>query len=308
MSNRIVIGYDLEQGGEDALQLGRWMSQLLDAEPLVVVALPWPSYMGGIENLQAHIDVEVDSRFTKIRDELRDLGVETRAIASPSAALAIEEVAVKEKASMIVLGSSHRGAIGRTLAGSVGESLMHGAPCAVAIAPRGYATRKDSPDHEARIGVAFDGSSEARRALEAGADLARRADAGLTVVAVAAYPHYGYSAAWSVMTAGELRTAEQEDKRRLLAEVAADPPSGLDVETRLLAGDPGRALADVSYEFDLLVTGSRAYGPVRRTLLGSTSRRLIRSADCPVLVAPRGVPADFLGLRPARGSRVAAPT
>ena len=38
----------------------------------------------------------------------------------------------------IVVGSSHRGPVGRIVPGSVGERLLHGAPCPVAVAPRGY--------------------------------------------------------------------------------------------------------------------------------------------------------------------------
>ncbi|HSS43092.1 MAG TPA: universal stress protein [Solirubrobacterales bacterium] len=38
---------------------------------------------------------------------------------------------------------------------------------------------------------------------------------------------------------------------------------------------------------DLLVAGSRNYGPVRRVLLGSVSTQLMHRAPCPVLVVPR---------------------
>lgn len=39
---------------------------------------------------------------------------------------------------------------------------------------------------------------------------------------------------------------------------------------------------------DLLVVGSRGYGPLRRVLLGSTAAELIHHADYPVIVFPRG--------------------
>ena len=51
-----------------------------------------------------------------------------------------------------------------------------------------------------------------------------------------------------------------------------------------------------------MVTGSRAYGPLRRTVLGSTTRKLIRSSSCPVLVLPRGSGVDPLGLRRRRAA------
>jgi nucleotide-binding universal stress UspA family protein len=47
-------------------------------------------------------------------------------------------------------------------------------------------------------------------------------------------------------------------------------------------------LVGLTEHFDLLVCGSRGYGPVRAVLLGAVSRRLVTEARCPVAVAPRG--------------------
>ncbi len=55
------------------------------------------------------------------------------------------------------------------------------------------------------------------------------------------------------------------------------------------AGDPTRTLLELSSEVDLLVCGSRGYGPLRGVVFGSVSRRLLDAARCPVLVVPRGV-------------------
>lgn len=45
-------------------------------------------------------------------------------------------------------------------------------------------------------------------------------------------------------------------------------------------------------ELDLLVMGSRGYGPVRSALLGAISAEVTRTASCPVLVTPRGSAAE----------------
>ena len=60
----------------------------------------------------------------------------------------------------------------------------------------------------------------------------------------------------------------------------------------VVVGDPATELAYAGNDLDLLVTGSRGYGPVRRLMLGSTSARLVREAPCPVLVLTRGAEAD----------------
>jgi nucleotide-binding universal stress UspA family protein len=60
----------------------------------------------------------------------------------------------------------------------------------------------------------------------------------------------------------------------------------------LLVGEVVDELSVVDeHDTDLLVCGSRSYGPVRRVLLGSVSAALVRQASVPVLVVPRGEPA-----------------
>ena len=60
-----------------------------------------------------------------------------------------------------------------------------------------------------------------------------------------------------------------------------------DVEAVLEEGDPAAVLAKHGVELDLLVIGSRGYGPLRRTLLGGVSAEVMRTAPCPVVVVPR---------------------
>ncbi len=176
----------------------------------------------------------------RFRDELQDFGVETVAVASPSASEALHKFAEDEDAKMVVIGSCHRGPIGRTLAGSVGESLLHGAPCAITIAPRGYGERSQAP--LLRIAVAFDGS---HRILDRAGDrigIAERCHGQLSVLSVADYPTYGYAAAWSVLTADEFKDYEHEEKRRLLELALGRIPSGLRHDGRVLTGNAGRSL------------------------------------------------------------------
>jgi nucleotide-binding universal stress UspA family protein len=65
--------------------------------------------------------------------------------------------------------------------------------------------------------------------------------------------------------------------------------AGLGTEAVVLEGDPVECLTEASADLDLLVVGSRRYGPVRSALLGGVSGPLTERAQCPVLVVPRGV-------------------
>lgn len=71
-----------------------------------------------------------------------------------------------------------------------------------------------------------------------------------------------------------------------LSEHAELLPDGIEVETRLLSGDPTSQLMTVAADdgIDLLITGSRAHHPARQLLIGSTAAGIVRKATLPVLL------------------------
>ena len=81
---------------------------------------------------------------------------------------------------MVVVGSTHTGRAGRVLPGSTAERLLHGSPCPVAVAPKGYAER--SSDELAVIGCGYDASLSAAHALETAHRLAVATGARLRVI------------------------------------------------------------------------------------------------------------------------------
>jgi nucleotide-binding universal stress UspA family protein len=185
---------------------------------------------------------------------------------------------------MIVVGATHHGTALRLLAGSTPEHVLDDAPCPVAVAPEGFARQR--PGTPRQIAVAYDGSPEAERALELGAELARRSGARLRLVTVvgpgaAAYPPLDPGA--YAQLAELARTDAREQLDAALAKL-----TDVRAEGAVREGDPVEELAHDSTGDDLLIAGSRGRGPVRRVLLGSISSRLLRSAACPVVVVPRG--------------------
>jgi nucleotide-binding universal stress UspA family protein len=59
------------------------------------------------------------------------------------------------------------------------------------------------------------------------------------------------------------------------------------VEGHAVYGLAGEELAAFGDEVQLLVVGSRGYGPMKRLILGSTADYLERHARCSLLVLPR---------------------
>jgi nucleotide-binding universal stress UspA family protein len=206
---------------------------------------------------------------------------EFTALPAPSAPRALHFLAEEREAAAVVVGSSHRGRVGRVLLGGTAERLLHGSPCPVAVAPMGHHEREDAAFRV--IGVAYDGGKDARAALAEARLLARATGAELEVVGVldptpSTYDQPGFAMDEHLAT---IRTAAREELEAVAAE--EEPKAGL----RVLEGTPHEQLVGASRELDLLVMGSRGYGPVRSVLLGATSRRVVAQAACPVLVVPR---------------------
>jgi nucleotide-binding universal stress UspA family protein len=168
---------------------------------------------------------------------------------------------------------------------------MHGAPCAIAIVPHGW----QAGGGLNTIGVAFVDTDEGHEALREAVALARRGGAKLrvlTAVKPGALRTYGEQQAGGdiehgkgeTAVEGELRVRAEGELRAATAELG-----DISVESDAFVEDPADAMIAVSQNLDLLICGSRGYGPRRAVVLGGVSRRLAAEAHCPVIVLPRGV-------------------
>ena len=286
----VLVGFDGSERGRDAVVLGRLLAQMTNA-PLRIATVRPESFPDGWLALSAEEVARVtnaeEAETERLTAEVNRLApeAEIEVVRASSPARALYRLADAHGAGTVVVGSSHHAAIGRIAPGSVAERLLSGAPCAVAVAPAGYAER---PEHKLHaIGVAYDASAEARWTLGAAEQLTARLHGALTVVAVAepspvAAPYGGG------YEGSALDHAIREQVKAQLDEAVDRAPAMVAAKGHLRAGSAADELAQASRGLDLLVCGSRGYGPVRRVLLGSVTARLIRSAHCPVLVIGRG--------------------
>jgi nucleotide-binding universal stress UspA family protein len=201
---------------------------------------------------------------------------------SDSPAHGLQRIAEKRDAGLVAVGVTHRRGSGRIVPGSVAEHLLHGAPCPVLVVPAG-----GSRGPIRSIGVAFDPRPEAKAALVYAADLAQRLGARLTLISVL-QPSLTYGAPGAPIDTYELDEPAREALEKVVEGAASDAPAGIETRARVIVGAPGLLLEEAGHEgVDLLVSGSRGYGPMKSVLLGSVSRQLVDHATCPVLVVPR---------------------
>ena len=206
-----------------------------------------------------------------------------------SPASALHDLAGREEATMLVIGSSPRGQLGRVLPGAVTDRLLHGAPCPVAVAPKGFSF-EDAIDGPRLIGVAFIDTPEGRTALARACTLASRARALVRVLTVCEPPNPVVSGMLDPIALEQVRVASKTTAELALSRGLDAVRVGRSAGGEVLSGQPASALAAASHDLDLLICGSRGYGPVRTLLLGGTSHALVRDAACPVVVVPPGEP------------------
>ena len=290
---KIIVGVEDSDRSSDAVTFAAELARPARAEVILANVYRYDPTPGRVTSpdLDRHLRAQAMETLDRARASLAGIDAEGRALPGSSAAKQLQELAEREEAALLVIGSSHRGGVGRVFAGTTAERLLHGSPCPVAVAPTGFAER------EARgvrsIVVAYDGGKEAKAALAAALAAARSLRAEVSVVRVldASYVNEMSAEGWPAYAVSGERI-EREARERFEADMAAlreDAP----IEAVFVVGDPVKELAARTEAADLMVTGSRGYGPLRAVLLGSVSGRLVREAGCPVIVIPRGVDSHF---------------
>ena len=170
------------------------------------------------------------------------------------------------------------------------RAVLDAASCPVAVAPGGW---RPGPHAlaSARIGVAYDDTPQARRALNAAAELAGALEATLRVVEVVE-PLRARSGERPIDARRALRERHRHARRRLDRVIAS---LAVPASAEIASGAPGEQLAAFSDRTDLMVVGSHARGRIGRRLNGSVSDALVRHARGPVIVVPTPAAQPFLG-------------
>jgi nucleotide-binding universal stress UspA family protein len=283
--DHVVVGIDGRQGGRDAIALARLLVSPQGRLTLVHVRTggllsPTGADVAWSGESEAPECAESQSLLERER-ERADVTAELTSLVDSSVGRGLHQLTERAGADLLTVGSCHRGLLGRVLVGDDVRASLNGAACAVAIAPLAYERELAGLR---TIGVGYDGSEESKAALALARELAGRYGATVRVLQVVPMPSSPSTAfngaAWGNAAQDALKTARNEVTA--LEGVEGDAVLGL----------TGVELAAFAERVDLLVVGSRAYGPLRSLMLGSTSHYLVRHTHCPLLVLPRGARAE----------------
>jgi nucleotide-binding universal stress UspA family protein len=277
MFKNVLVGVDGRSGGRDAIALA---NRLVDPDGghLTLVHV----HSGALRPVHAATpgllatERDVSHELLERERAEADVQAELVSLVGMSPGRGLHEQAEAQHADLLVVGSSSRGVFGRAMLGDDTRAALNGAPCAVAIAVRGYA---EDPRPLARIGVGYNGLHESEAALGLAREIAATTRATIDVLEVVTIPTYAYT--------GIMPPALGEGIDTMLAEADERLHALPGVQGRAVYGLPGEELAAFGDSVDVLIVGSRGYGPVRRLVLGSTSAYLQRHGRSSLIVLPR---------------------
>ncbi len=268
MFKNVLVGADGKPNGRDAIALA---SRLTDPDGKLTLA--HVSIGPGFEAEEPEASKELLER----ERDGGDVNAELISICAESPGRGLHQQAEEQSADLLVVGSCSHSAFGRAMLGDDTRAALNGAPCAVAIASLGYAEHQDAI---VNIGVGYDESAESETALATAHVIAGATGAAVHALEVVSIPSYAYT--------GYIPLAVGESIGVMLEQATNRMKALPDVEGQAVYGLTGEELAAFSEKVDILIVGSRGYGPAKRLVLGSTSGYLQRHARSSLLVLPRG--------------------
>lgn len=173
---------------------------------------------------------------------------------------------------LLSIGSRGLDALDRFMLGSVSNHAIHHAPCSVLVV-------KEGPRPVRHVVLGIDGSAASDKAVKFLMRSINPTPDGpdhepVMVTVTHAVPYFKYP---------EVKETGKSLVQRCGAKLAK---SGFQIREALRLGKPADELLTVAKQdkADLIVTGAKGLGAIRRVLLGSVSSRVVQHAHCGVLV------------------------
>ena len=132
--------------------------------------------------------------------------------------------------------------------------------------------------------VPVDFSTASADAIKTGLTLVAKSE-DVHVIYVTAPPiAFNYAEGWALDDPATRMKAARQHLTKFL-----ETANAAGVKTIIREGDPGLMIADYADEVqaDLIIMPSHGYHGVKRLLLGSVAERVLRHANCPILVLRR---------------------
>ena len=280
---KAIVGFDGRDLSSDALALAKELTRIEGAELHVAVVLPHNPIPLEKEKYEKALADHFEELFAQAKRSSKAREFVAERLDDPSPSKALNDLAETEEADAIVLGSTHRGLLGRSPPAASPSVCLSRVTSRGLAAPRGDAGRRArglrdrwcwlrwrraSPSSQPRLprrlarNERWDRASHWRGSTDPARSLAQTTGCGGQCPAD--FPRSPPGAS--------------ENGARGRASAVGDTK----VESELNFGEPAMLLRPRGGELDLLALGSRSDGPVPELLLAASRPRCCAAHSCPV--------------------------
>ena len=298
MYDTILIPTDGSDHSTRAAEHGLYLADVFDATVHVISAVDVQAAAGPFDvgGVVSEFVEELETAATEAIDDILALTsdpstVET-AVLEGDPEEVIMDYAADHDVDLLAMGTHGRDGLDRYVAGSVCESTLRHASMPV------LTTRATEESHPAEayeeILIPTDGSTASEAAIEHGVAIASAVDARVHAVNVIDLGDVTASSEYSIPTQ-LIETLEERGEAATAAVAEHAAAADLDVTTSVISGFPARDLLEYAEanDVDLITMGTAGRTGLDRFLMGSTTERVVRHANVPVLsVNARGHPEE----------------
>jgi len=287
--DRILVPTDGSEHAVRAAEHGAYLARAFDATVYLLHAVDVQGEAGlfdagGVdEEFVSRLEAEGEDALDAVEDVVDADRVQSATVRGEPRE-AILEYAEEEAVDLIAMGTHGRTGVDRFVAGSVTEHVVRLAEVPV-LAVRATDGSRAAGDYDGIL-VPTDGSEHAAAAVDHALAIAERAGARVHALAVVDVAGVGAGPDYAPV-ADLLEHLEDEGGRATEAVASRARDAGLDAVTDVREGSPAETILEYAEEeaVDLIAMGTHGRTGLERYLLGSTTGRVLRHADVPVLTA-----------------------
>ncbi|MDR2421900.1 MAG: universal stress protein [Deltaproteobacteria bacterium] len=285
----VVCATDLSEASNKAISLAAYIANSFETKLIVAHVIdlpavtPYGETMVDPQELRARVEEATRAQMVDILAHKPPVEWELH-ITLGYPAKEIQQVVNETRAGLLVAATHSRSGLERFLLGSVSRKLMFTLTVPFLIIPGALPMERSSMSRVDSIMIACDFSEDSDLALTLGFDMARHLKARLTLATVIDQRQLD-----QILTTDPQREHAVADRliTELTSRLRAFTPDDLKKDTTLavLAGHPHEELNKYAIlnHVDLIVMGVHGRGFIENLMVGSTTDRLVRLGQFPVL-------------------------
>lgn len=297
--NAVICATDLSEGSNKALPVAARMASRHGARLIIAhiidlpAVTPYGETMVDPQELRNRVEESAKAQVTDIMSHCEQVDWELN-IAIGYPAKEILQIVEETKADLVVAATHSRSGIERLLLGSVSRKLMHTLNVPLLIVPGDMAIEQIQREIESVL-IACDFSPDSGNAVRWGIDFAQAFGAKLTMATVIENTQLSQILKLDPQKEHGMAEKFQADLHSKLQDtVPEEYRDTIKPETVVLAGQPHEELNKYAIlnHIDLIVMGVHGRGIIENLLVGSTTDRLVRLGQFPVMAVRANIPEE----------------